>query len=221
MACRESSPHRRAAGRAGRRCSPRRARTDRVRTDRALAAKYRSSVPCRSRWSRPRLVNTPTRKWLPRRGGARERATTPPSPRHRFPSSTNAASRCCRSGASGVVCTPVSVPIIPVVAELLQRASHDVGGGRLAIGAGDSHHVQRSTRFAEGGGGDERHRRPRSVDDHLWHVRREVQLVVDHEGGAHLPRLRPARARGRRCARRARRRTASRLRLDVSRTRVR
>ena len=76
----------------------------------ALAAKYRSTVPWRSRWSRPRLVNAATSKWAPATRSITRACDDTSITTASTPSSRQRASWRCSTGASGVVCRPDSVP---------------------------------------------------------------------------------------------------------------
>ena len=81
----------------------------------AFASKYASIVPWWSRWSRLRLVNAATSKTIPStRCCVRAWEDTSMATARRPPATIPASVR-CRSGASGVVRAPPSVPTTPVV----------------------------------------------------------------------------------------------------------
>ena len=87
----------------------------------ALARKYSSIVPCRSRWSRPRFVNTAASNVVPSTRCSASACDDTSITTERSPSSSIVASRAWSSGASGVVNAPESVPITPVGSPAARR----------------------------------------------------------------------------------------------------
>ena len=148
---------------------------------RALAAKYSSIVPWKSRWSWRQVGEHGRRE----PGGVdpvhgRGRATTPPWRRPRRPGRRWSASRACSSGASGVVRAPDRVPITPHG----RPAAASTAASRWVIVVLPFVPVTPTTvevagRVVPERRGDGPHGGPHVVHDELGHVQRE--LVVDQQ----------------------------------------
>ena len=104
----------------------------------AFARKYASGDPWRSRWSWPKLVNATTSKRVPSTRCSASACDDTSITTAVRPSSANAASVRWRSGASGVVRGPCSVPDhAGGETARFEHRRHDLGRGGLAVGARD------------------------------------------------------------------------------------
>ena len=182
-----------------------------------MAAKYRSIVPWKSRWSWPRLVNTATAK---RVASARccSRAcddTSMATALAAFVAEARPA-RACSSGASGVVCTPVSVPSTPHG----KPACSKIDASRCVVVVLPVVPVTPTTVMAADGwpwkaAAMRRHGGAGVVHHDLGHG--DVERVARPAARWRRPRRRPARSRGRRRARPAGSRTGRRRAPTASR----
>ena len=65
--------------------------------------------------------------------------------------------------------------------KLIQRARQNVGSGRLAIRAGNTHHVEVATRVSKEGIRQVRHRRPSVINHDLYCIANIVELAFDDQ----------------------------------------